>query len=53
MFDPFAGGGTMIDVFTSIKLYAVEIAGTAIFVVFIAVETIKAIKHLIASIRRD
>ena len=44
---------TNIDVFTTVKLYAVEVAGTVVFVVFIVVEAIKAIKHLVASIQKD
>jgi hypothetical protein len=36
--------------FIRVKFYAVEIASTAVFVVFIVVETIRAIKHLIFSI---
>ena len=35
------------DLFTWIKLYAVEIAATIVFVVYIVVEARKAIRHLL------
>jgi hypothetical protein len=38
-------------IFTLIKLYAVEVAGTAVFVVFIAVEAIRAIRHLVEMLK--
>jgi len=42
-----------INVFTWVKLYTVEIASTVVFVVFITVEAIRAIKHLIGSVRKE
>jgi hypothetical protein len=39
--------------FLDVKLYAVEIGSTLVFVVFIGVETVKAIRHLIESVRED
>jgi hypothetical protein len=41
------------DLFTGVKVYAVEIAGTVVFVVFIVVESIKAIIQLIGSIHKS
>ena len=46
-----AGNGG--DVFTWVKLYTAEIASTVFFVALITVETIKAIKRLIESIRKE
>ena len=40
-------GGANSDVFTKVKVYAVEIASTMVFVVFIVVESIKAILQLV------
>ena len=38
-------------VLTLVKVYAVEVAGTAVFLVFIAVEAIRAIRHLIEMLK--
>jgi len=35
------------DLFTWVKLYAVEIAATVVFVVYVIVEARKAIRHLL------
>jgi hypothetical protein len=40
-----------MELFTRIKVYAVEIAGTVVFVVFIGVEAVRAIRHLIEYLR--
>jgi hypothetical protein len=39
--------GVGIEVFLTVKVYTVEIASTLVFIVFIAVETFQAVKHLI------
>lgn len=44
-------GSQGVQIFQMIKLYAVEIGSTLVFVVFIAVETIRAIRHLIRDVR--
>jgi hypothetical protein len=44
-------GGPGDHIFGAIKLYAVEICGTIVFVVFVVVESIRAIRHLIGGIR--
>ena len=37
-------------VFEAIKLYAVEIASTIVFLVFIVVETVKMVRHILAGL---
>lgn len=36
-----------MEVFSALKLYALEIAGTIVFLVFVFVEAERAIKHLL------
>jgi hypothetical protein len=47
-------GGDMTEKFgrflTVVKVYAVEVAATAVFLVFIAVETVHAIQHLLGTL---
>jgi hypothetical protein len=38
---------SVVHLLVLIKVYAVEIAGTAVFLVFIVVETVRAINHLV------
>ena len=38
-----------LDLLSLVKIYAVEIFGTIVFVVFVAVEAMKAIRHIVRS----
>lgn len=46
-----AAGFDNLQLFALIKLWAVEICATAVFIVFVGVEAFRAIRHLLAFAR--
>jgi hypothetical protein len=37
----------MLNFFTTIKIYVIETCSTLVFIIFVGVETVRAIKHIL------